>query len=81
MIARRQKEMFVYLEEYFRHRSTTFSNGLRYAPTENISDWIKRKENYEPAIKMSKTFDELLKNYNIFKFNFLLLWMWQTSTR
>ena len=66
-----ERDVCIYSEEYFKHTSTTFLKGLRYTPTENISDWIKRKEKYESAIKMPKTFDELLKENNIFKFNFL----------
>jgi hypothetical protein len=66
-----ERDVCIYSEEYFKHTLTTFLKGLRYTPTENISDWIKRKEKYEAAIKMPKTFDKLLKENNIFKFNFL----------
>ena len=66
-----ERDICMYSEEYFKHTSTSFLQGLRYTPTENISDWIKRKQSYKPAIAIPKTFEELLEEKIIFDFNFL----------
>ena len=49
-----ERDICIYSEEYFKHTSTSFLQGLRYTPTENISDWITRKKNYKPAIAIPK---------------------------
>ena len=66
-----ERDICIYSEKYFKHTSTSFLQGLRYTPTENISDWIKRKQSYKPAIAIPKTFEELLEEKIIFDFNFL----------
>jgi len=66
-----ERGICIYSEQYFKHTSTSFLQGLRYPPTENISDWIKRKQSYKPAIAIPKTFEELLEEKIIFDCNFL----------
>jgi len=47
------------------------ASGVSKISGRSVSDWIKRKQNYKPAIAIPKTVEKLLEEKITFDFNFL----------
>ena len=66
-----ERDICLNAEEHFKQMSTVFLQGLKFTATENISDWIKRKQEYKPNIAVPKRFEELMNENFSFQCNFL----------